>query len=155
MSLCLIVPLPVKVIPLLEPRVKVPVVFSVPPLKIMLSASAVPGVAPKLALEEIEIIPAASVVEPEYVFDPESVRVPEPTLINAPAPDITPETVSFPESPVVRVIEPASSTAPDPLKDCIVSVASTSYVPEFITSVVSAKVPETVSVPAEIVVSPV
>ena len=121
----------------------------------MLSASLVPGVAPKLALEEIEIIPATSVVEPKYVFDPESVRVPEPTLINAPAPDITPETVSFPESPVVRVIEPASSTAPDPLKDCIVSVASTSYVPEFITSVVSAKVPDTVNVPAEIVVSPV
>ena len=36
----------------------------------------------------------------------------------------------------------------------MVSVASTSYVPELITSVVSAKVPETVKVPAEIVVSP-
>ena len=72
-----------------------------------------------------------------------------------PAPEITPETVSSPESPEVRVIELANSTAPDPLKDWIVSVASTSYVPEFITSVVSAKVPETVSVPAEIVVSPV
>ena len=46
----LIVPSPVKVIPLLEPRVKVPFVFSVPPLKIMLSASTVPRVAPKLAL---------------------------------------------------------------------------------------------------------
>ena len=81
----------------------------------MLSASTVPGVAPKLVLEEIEIIPAASVVEPEYVFDPESVRVPEPTLVNAPAPDITPETVSFPESPVVKVIPLASSTAPEPV----------------------------------------
>ena len=62
------VPFPVREIPLLVPKVKVPVVFSVPPLKIMLSASTVPGVAPKLALEEIEIIPAASVVEPEYDF---------------------------------------------------------------------------------------
>ena len=56
---------------------------------------------------------------------------------------------------MVKVIELANSTPPDPLKDWIVSVASTSYVPEFITSVVSAKVPETVRVPAEIVVSPV
>ena len=111
------VPFPVREIPLLVPKVKVPVVFSVPPLKIMLSASSVPGVAPKLALEEIEIIPAASVVEPKYVFDPESVRVPEPTLVNAPAPEITPETVSSPESPEVRVIELANSTPPEPLKD--------------------------------------
>ena len=83
----------------------------------MLSASAEPGVAPRLALEEIEIIPASSVVEPEYVFDPESVRVPEPTLVNEAAPDITPETVSFPESPVVKVIPLANSTPPEPLKD--------------------------------------
>ena len=56
----------------------------------------------------------------------DNVRVPEPALLNAPAPEITPEIVSSPESPVVKVIELASSTAPDPLKDCIVSVASTS-----------------------------
>ena len=111
------VPFPVREIPLLVPKVKVPVVFRVPPLKTMLSASTVPGVAPKLALEEIEIVPAASVVEPEYVFDPESVRVPEPTLVNAAAPEITPEIVSFPESPVVNVIPLANSTAPDPLSD--------------------------------------
>ena len=85
----------------------------------------------------------------------EKVKVPEPALAIDPAPDITPETISFPESPEVRVIPLANSTPPDPLKDWIVSVASTSYVPEFITSVVSAKVPETVSVPAAIVVSPV
>ena len=83
----------------------------------MLSASTVPGVAPKLALEEIEIIPAASVVEPEYVFDPESVKVPDPAFVKAPDPEITPETVSSPESPVVKVIALASSTAPEPLKD--------------------------------------
>ena len=83
----------------------------------MLSASADPGVAPRLALEDIEIAPADRVVEPEYVFDPESVRVPEPTLVNAAAPDITHETVSFPESPVVKVIPLANSTPPEPLKD--------------------------------------
>ena len=76
-------------------------------------------------------------------------------MVNAPAPDITPETVSFPESPVVKVIPLANSTAPEPLKDWIVSDASTSYVPEFITSVVSAKVPDNFRVPAEILVSPV
>ena len=36
----------------------------VPPLKIKLSASADPGVAPKLSLEEIEIVPADIVVDP-------------------------------------------------------------------------------------------
>ena len=49
----------------MEPRVKVSVVFSVPPLKIILSASAEPGVDPRLALEDIEIAPADRVVEPE------------------------------------------------------------------------------------------
>ena len=34
----------------------------VPPLKIILSASADPGIAPKLSLEEIEIVPADIVV---------------------------------------------------------------------------------------------
>ena len=111
------VPFPVREIPLLIPKVKVSVVLSVPPLKIMLSASTVPGVAPKLALEEIEIVPDPRVVEPEYVFEPESVKVSDPALVKAPAPEIIPETVSFPESPVVKVILLASSTAPEPLKD--------------------------------------
>ena len=137
------------------PKEKVPVVFKVPPLKIILSASTVPGVAPILAEDEIAIVPAEMVVEPEYVLDPDNVKVPEPALVRAPAPEITPEIVSSPESPVVKVIPLANSTAPDPLRDWMVSVASTSYVPELITSVVSAKVPETVNLPAEIVVSPV
>ena len=47
-------------------------------------------------------------------------------MVKDPEPEITPETVSFPESPVVKIIELANSTAPEPLKDCIVSVASTS-----------------------------
>ena len=85
----------------------------------------------------------------------EKVKVPDPAFAKAPVPEITPEIVSSPESPVVKVIPLANSTAPDPLRDWMVSVASTSYVPELITSVVSAKVPETVNLPAEIVVSPV
>ena len=72
-----------------------------------------------------------------------------------PDPAITPEAVSLPASPEVRVIPLANSTPPKPLSDWIVSVASTSYVPELITSVVSAKVPVNFKVPAEIVVSPV
>ena len=56
----------------------------------------------------------------------DNVKVPEPALVKAPDPEITPEILSFPESPVVKVIPPANSTAPDPLSDWIVSVASTS-----------------------------
>ena len=37
-------------------------------------------------------------------------------LVNAPVPEITPEIVSSPESPVVSVIPLANSTDPDPLK---------------------------------------
>ena len=48
---------------------------------------------------------------------PEKVRIPEPALVKEPDPDITPETVSFPESPVVKVIPFASCTAPEPLND--------------------------------------
>ena len=99
------------------PKEKVPVVFKVPPLKIILSASTVPGVAPILAEDEIAIVPAEMVVEPEYVLDPDNVKVPEPALVRAPAPEITQEIVSSPESPVVKVIPLANSTAPDPLKD--------------------------------------
>ncbi len=47
----------------------------------------------------------------------EKVKVPEPVLVIDPAPDITPEIVSSPESPVVRVIPLANSTDPEPLKD--------------------------------------
>jgi hypothetical protein len=56
----------------------------------------------------------------------EKVKVPDPAFVNAPAPEITPETVSSPPSPVVKVIPLANSTVPEPLKDWIVSVASTS-----------------------------
>ena len=56
----------------------------------------------------------------------ENVKIPDPTLVREPVPEIIPETVSFPESPVVNVIPLANSTPPVPLKDWIVSVASTS-----------------------------
>ena len=56
----------------------------------------------------------------------DNVKIPDPTLVREPVPEITPETVSSPESPDVRVIPLANSTPPDPLKDWIVSVASTS-----------------------------
>ena len=47
----------------------------------------------------------------------EKVRVPEPALVSDPDPEIMPETVSSPPSPVVKVIPLANSTAPDPLRD--------------------------------------
>ena len=86
-------------------------------------------------------------MSPVYVLLVEKVKVPDPPLVKDPAPDTIPETVSFPESPAVKVIPLANSTAPEPLKDWIVSVASTSYVPELITSVVSARVPVSFKVP--------
>ena len=56
----------------------------------------------------------------------DSVKVPVPALVKEPSPDTIPEIVSSPESPVIKVIPEANSTAPDPLRDWIVSVASTS-----------------------------
>ena len=61
----LIVPFPVKVIPLLVPRVISAVVCNVPPLKIILSASADPGVAPSALAFVILMVPAEMVVVPE------------------------------------------------------------------------------------------
>ena len=58
-------------------------------------------------------------------------------------------------SPVVNVIPVFSSTAPVPDNELIVSVVSTSYVPELSTSTSLCKVPDTVTVPAEMVKSPV
>ena len=78
----------------------------------------------------------------------DNVKVPDPALFKAPDPEITPETVSSPESPVVKVIPEANSTAPVPLRDWMVSVVSTSYVPEFTTSVLSDNVPVNFKVPA-------
>ena len=63
------------------------------------------------------IFPVLIVVYPVYVLVPERGKVPDPTLVKEPAPEITPETVSFPESPVVKVIPLASSTPPEPVQD--------------------------------------
>ena len=71
-------------------------------------------------------VPAEIVVSPVYALLSEKVNVPVPALVKDPNPEIIPETVSLPESPDVRVIPLANSTPPDPLKDWIVSVASTS-----------------------------
>ena len=62
-------------------------------------------------------VPVLIVVFPENVLDPDKVKIPVPALVKDPDPEITPETVSFPESPVVRMILLANSTAPDPLSD--------------------------------------
>ena len=62
-------------------------------------------------------VPVLIVVFPEYVLDPDKVKIPVPALVKDPDPEITPETVSFPESPVVKMILLANSTPPDPLSD--------------------------------------
>ena len=61
--------------------------------------------------------PAEIVVSPVKVLFAEKVKVPDPALVRAPVPEITPEIVSSPESPVVKIIPLANSTAPDPLRD--------------------------------------
>ena len=68
-------------------------------------------------MPETVSVPAEIIVSPVYVLLVEKVKVPDPALVKDPAPDITPEIVSSPESPEVRVIELANSTAPDQLKD--------------------------------------
>ena len=59
-------------------------------------------------MPETVSVPAEIVVSPVYVLLAERIKVPEPAFAKDPAPDITPETVSFPESPVVKVTELAS-----------------------------------------------
>ena len=72
------------------------------------------------------MVPADIVVSPVKVLARVKVKVPLPTLVRLPAPEITPEISSLPVSPVVNVIPVFSSTAPDPLNELIVSVVSTS-----------------------------
>ena len=68
-------------------------------------------------MPETVSFPAEIVVSPVYVLLAERIKVPEPAFAKDPGPDITPETVSSPESPDVKVIQIANSTPPDPLKD--------------------------------------
>ena len=63
-ALVLIVPAPVIVIPLLEFKAKPLEVFKVPPLKIILSTSADPGVEPRLASLATSKVPPEIVVLP-------------------------------------------------------------------------------------------
>ena len=77
-------------------------------------------------MPETVSVPAEIVVSPVYALLAEKVNVPVPALVKDPNPEIIPEKVSIPESPEVRIIQLANSTPPDPLKDWIVSVASTS-----------------------------
>ena len=51
-----------RVMPLLFPKVNEVVALSVPPFKIMLSASNEPGFKPKLSLDEILTVPSVIVV---------------------------------------------------------------------------------------------
>ena len=59
-------------------------------------------------MPETVSVPALIVVFPVYVLSPEKVNIPEPAFTKEPNPEITPETVSLPESPVVRVIKSAN-----------------------------------------------
>ena len=71
-------------------------------------------------------VPAEMVKSPVKVLFVDNVKVPAPTLVRLPAPEIIPEISSLPSSPVVNVIPVLSSTAPEPLNELIVSVVSTS-----------------------------
>ena len=54
-----------RVMPLLSPKVNEVVAFSVPPFKIILSASNAPGFGPILSLDEMLNVPLVIVVVPE------------------------------------------------------------------------------------------
>ena len=71
-------------------------------------------------------VPVLIVVFPENVLEPDKVKIPDPVLVRSPNPEITPEIVSLPESPVVKVIPFANSMFPEPCKELIVSLVSTS-----------------------------
>ena len=80
---------------MLLPRVNEALPFRVPPSKIILSASRVPGFAPKLSLEDTLIVPEEMVVDPEYVLVPDKVNILELEVdfVSTPVPLITPDNV--------------------------------------------------------------
>ena len=57
------------------------------------------------------------------VFD--NVSIPAPALVRLPAPEIIPEIVSLPASPVVKVTPVLIATAPAPDQELMVSVVFT------------------------------
>ena len=115
-----------------------------------------PAVVPNALFEDTAKDPALTVIFPVKLFDDDKVKVPVPTLVKAPLPDIVPEKFVLVVSPAVKVCELAISIVPAPAIDPIVSEASTSYVaPDATETLVELfKVPVTRKVPAEIVVSP-
>ncbi len=96
-------------LPLNAPRVSLSVISRVlllPTVTLLSSSNALPPDTAK--------VPALRVVSPLKVLVPESVRVPLPSLTNAPLPLITPETLVLMLLLLVRVLLP-SSISPAPL----------------------------------------
>ena len=114
-----IVPLPVdNVIPRVVDNVNVPVVFSVPPPRVIDAALTLPGTAPSLESVATDTAPPEIVRPPVCKLSPESVSVPLPDLINLPAPalvvplnsvdELSPPEVRF----ALSVIDPAPAIEP-------------------------------------------
>ena len=76
----------------------------------------------------------------------DNVKVPVPALVKLPSPEITPEIVSLPLSPVVKVFVADIVILPEPETVLIVSDSCTLYCPVFVICVKSFNAPLTVSV---------
>jgi hypothetical protein len=70
-------------------------------------------------------VPAEIVKSPVKVLARVKVKVPLPTFVRLPAPEIIPEISSLPVSPIVKVLVDSISTAPDPDNELIVSLVDT------------------------------
>ena len=91
-------PLTPRLMPRLELRVNVALVFKVPPFRVKCAAVTLPGAVPKLPSADTTKVPALIVVLPLKVLAPERVRVPLPIftkLIALVALLIVPENVEF------------------------------------------------------------
>ena len=109
---------------LLVSKVNELVASRAPPLR-TISVSALPGVAPKLAEFETDIVPAFIFIAPvNDEFVPDNVRVPFPCLTKVPFPESVPEIVFGPLSPVVRVRVSGIEKAPDPSTEAKVTSLS-------------------------------
>jgi len=116
-------PLLPKVIPRLAESVKLAVVVcNVPPLNVKSLAVTLPGAVPKLVSALRLNLPPLIAVAPVYVFAPDKVSVPDPTLVTLPVPLMTPLNVVLVESfPNVKAAEP-SVTVPLPANEPIESL---------------------------------
>ena len=109
---------------LLVSKVNELVASRAPPLR-TISVSALPGVAPKLAEFETDIVPAFIFIAPvNDEFVPDNVRVPFPCLTKVPFPESVPEIVFGPLSPVVKVRVSGIEKAPDPSTEAKVTSLS-------------------------------